>query len=60
MARALDFMSITLLAAAAVWFGLGVYALAHREDVRALFGLMAGALSLSAATEMRRATTPKS
>jgi hypothetical protein len=53
-------MSITLLAAAAVWFGLGVYALAHREDVRALFGLMAGALSLSAATEMRRATTPKS
>lgn len=57
MARAIDLLSVLLLAAAAVAFGLGVHSLAKQRDLAALYWLVIGALVLRAATDMLR---PKS
>lgn len=57
MARAIDLLSVLLLAAAAVAFGLGIHSLGARRDLAALYWLVIGALVLRAATDLLR---PKS
>ncbi len=54
MSRAIDVFSVVLLVAAVVAFGFGVIALSDREDFKALYLLIVGALSLRASTELLR------
>lgn len=54
MSRAIDVFSIVLLVAAVAAFGFGVAALSDREDFKALYLLIVGALSLRASTELLR------
>ena len=54
MTRALDVFAIFLLLAAAAAFVLGIRALGAREDFRAIYLLVIGALSLRASTELLR------
>lgn len=54
MTRALDVFAILLLLAAAAAFGFGLRALGDREDFRAIYLLIIGALSLRASTELLR------
>lgn len=54
MTRALDVFAILLLLAAAAAFGFGIRALGDREDFRAIYLLIIGALSLRASTELLR------
>lgn len=52
MSRAVDLLSVLLLMMAVVAFAAGIYALGDREDLRALYFLVVGALCLRSATEM--------
>jgi hypothetical protein len=54
MPKAVDVLSVVLLAAAAVAFGLGLVALGEEHDLGALYWLVMGALVLRSATEMLR------
>jgi hypothetical protein len=54
VSRAVDVFAILLLAAAAASFAFGVSALGDRQDFKALYLLVVGALSLKASTEMLR------
>jgi hypothetical protein len=54
VSRAIDVFAIVLLIAAACAFGYGVYALGDRQDFKALYLLIIGALALRASTELLR------
>ncbi len=54
MSRAIDVFSVVLLVAAIAAFGFGVIALGDREDFKALYLLVVGALALRASTELLR------
>ncbi|HEY6723001.1 MAG TPA: hypothetical protein VI197_03190 [Polyangiaceae bacterium] len=54
MSKAVDVLSVLLLVLAVVAFVAGIYALGNREDVRALYFLIVGALCLRSSTEMLR------
>lgn len=54
MTRALDVFAILLLLSAAVAFAVGIRALGDREDFRAIYLLVVGALALRASTELLR------
>ena len=54
MGRALDWLAVALLVAAAIAVALGVRALDREEDRYALYWLAVGALSLKASTDLVR------
>jgi hypothetical protein len=54
MARALDWLAVTLLLCAALAFALGVRALDREEDRYALYWLAVGALALKSSTDLVR------
>lgn len=54
MSRAIDVFSVVLLVAAIAAFGFGVIALSDREDFKALYLLVIGALALRSSTELLR------
>jgi hypothetical protein len=54
VSRAIDVFAIVLLIAAACAFGYGVYALGDRQDFKALYLLIIGALALRSSTELLR------
>lgn len=54
VSRAIDVFAILLLLAAAAAFGFGIYALGNRQDFKALYLLLVGALALRASTELLR------
>jgi hypothetical protein len=54
VSRALDVFAILLLLAAAGAFLFGVRALGERDDFKAIYLLVVGALSLRASTELLR------
>jgi uncharacterized membrane-anchored protein len=54
MSRALDWLAVALLLAAAIAVALGVRALEREEDRYALYWLVVGALSLKGATDLLR------
>lgn len=54
MSRVVDVFSIVLLAASLAAFGVGVVALGNREDFKALYLLVVGALALRASVELLR------
>jgi len=52
MGRALDWLAVALLVAAALAFALGVRALDREEDRYALYWLAIGAMALKASTDL--------
>ena len=52
MGRALDWLAVALLLAAAIAFSLGVRALDREEDRYALYWLAVGALSLKSGADL--------
>jgi ABC-type branched-subunit amino acid transport system permease subunit len=52
MGRALDWLAVALLLAAAIAFALGVRALDREEDRFALYWLAVGAMSLKGSTDL--------
>lgn len=54
MSKAVDILSVFLLLVAAIAFAAGIFALGEREDLRALYFLVLGALCLKSATEVLR------
>jgi hypothetical protein len=54
VSRFIDVLAVLLLVLAASAFGCGLYALGDREDLRALYLLVVGGLSLRASTELLR------
>lgn len=52
MGRALDWLAVALLLAAAIAFSLGVRALDREEDRYALYWLAVGAMSLKGSTDL--------
>ncbi|AKT41858.1 hypothetical protein [Chondromyces crocatus] len=54
MSRVIDVFASFLLVAAAASFAFGVYALGSRQDFKALYLLIVGALALRASTDMLR------
>lgn len=54
MSRAIDVFSVVLLVAAIAAFGFGVVALSDRQDFKALYLLVVGALALRSSTELLR------
>jgi hypothetical protein len=54
VSRAIDAFAVVLLFAAAVAFGFGILALGQRDDFRAVYLLVVGALSLRGSTELLR------
>lgn len=54
VSRAIDAFAVVLLFAAAVAFGVGIFALGQRDDFKALYLLIVGALSLRGSTELLR------
>lgn len=54
MTRALDIISIALLAAGTFAFALGIYALGDGRDLTALYWMVVGALSLRTAADLLR------
>ncbi len=54
MTRALDIISIALLAFGIAAFGLGVFALGENRDLNALYWLVVGALLLRTSTDLLR------
>jgi hypothetical protein len=52
MGRALDWLAVALLLAAAIAFALGVRALDREEDRFAVYWLAVGAMSLKASTDL--------
>lgn len=58
MTRAIDALSILLLAAALASFGGGLGALGERDDLRALYLLAVGAALLRGSTQLLRPAGP--
>jgi uncharacterized membrane protein len=54
VARALDVFAVILLVSAAVAFAFGIRSLGDREDFRAVYLLVVGALALRASVELLR------
>lgn len=54
VSRAVDVLSVLLLVLAIVAFAAGIYALGDRQDLRALYFLVVGALCLRSSTEILR------
>jgi hypothetical protein len=54
VSRAIDIFAIVLLLAAACAFGFGLFALGDRQDFKALYLLIVGALALRSSTELLR------
>lgn len=54
MSRAVDVISVLLLAASAAAFAFGVRALGDRNDLGAIYWLVIGALALRSATDLLR------
>jgi len=54
VSRAIDVFSVVLLVAAIAAFGFGVVALSDRQDFKALYLLVVGALALRSSTELLR------
>jgi hypothetical protein len=54
VARALDVFAVVLLVSAAVSFAFGIRSLGDREDFKAVYLLIVGALALRASTELLR------
>lgn len=54
MRKTVDFLSVALLAAAAVAFSVGVRALGDERDLASLYWLIAGALLLRSSTDLLR------
>jgi hypothetical protein len=54
VSRAIDAFAVVLLFAAAVAFGFGIFALGQRDDFKAVYLLIVGALSLRGSTELLR------
>ena len=54
MARALDVFAMVLLLSAALAFAFGIRSLGDRDDTRAVYLLIVGALALRASTELLR------
>lgn len=54
MARAIDVVSVILLAGGAFAFVLGIRALGDRNDLESLYWLVVGAVALRSATDMLR------
>lgn len=54
MSRAIDVLSVTLLALGVGAFSAGIHALGDRNDLGALYWLAVGALLLRAATDLLR------
>ena len=54
MGRAIDWLAVALLLAAAFAVALGVRALEREEDRYAIYWLVVGALSLKGATDLLR------
>ena len=54
MARALDVFAVVLLISAALAFAFGIRWLGEREDFKAIYLLVVGALALRASTELLR------
>lgn len=54
MVRAVDVLSILLLAGAGISFAVGVWCLGDRADLQALYWLGVGGLLLKASTDMLR------
>lgn len=54
MSKAVDVLSVLLLVLGVLAFAAGIYALGNREDVKALYFLVVGALCLRSSTEMLR------
>jgi hypothetical protein len=52
MGRALDWLAVALLLAAAIAFSLGVRALDREEDRYAVYWLAVGAMSLKGSTDL--------
>ena len=50
----LDGIAIAMVVAAAVAFGVGASALAHSEDLKALYWLVVGGISLRSAVQIAR------
>jgi hypothetical protein len=50
----LDGIAIAMVVAAAVAFGVGASALAHAEDLKALYWLVVGGVSLRSAVQIAR------
>ena len=54
MARALDVFAVVLLLSAAIAFAFGIRLLGDRDDFKAVYLLVVGALALRASTELLR------
>jgi hypothetical protein len=54
VSRAIDVFALLLLAAAAASFAFGIHSFGDRQDFKALYLLVVGALSLRASTEILR------
>jgi hypothetical protein len=54
MRKTVDFLSVVLLAGAAVAFSVGVRALGDERDLASLYWLVAGALLLRSSTDLLR------
>ncbi len=54
VSRAIDAFAVVLLFAAAAAFGFGIFALSQRDDFKAVYLLVVGALSLRGSTELLR------
>ena len=54
VSRAIDAFAVVLLFAAAAAFGFGISALSQRDDFKAVYLLVVGALSLRGSTELLR------
>jgi hypothetical protein len=54
VSRAIDAFAVVLLFAAASAFCVGIYALGQRDDFKAIYLLVVGALALRSSTELLR------
>jgi hypothetical protein len=54
VSRAIDAFAVVLLIASAAAFGFGIFALGQKDDFRAVYLLVVGALSLRGSTELLR------
>lgn len=54
MTRALDVFAVVLLISAALAFAVGIRSLGDRDDFKAVYLLIVGALALRASTELLR------
>lgn len=54
VSRAIDAFAVVLLFAAAAAFGFGIFSLGQKDDFKAVYLLVVGALSLRGSTELLR------